>query len=89
MSAVRDIAAAVRRGQATPAAAATEASLLLAKADADGLNATLHWSPELLQAEARRVAAVPAAERSPAGPAQRIHEQVSRLPGRNRDFIVR
>jgi aspartyl-tRNA(Asn)/glutamyl-tRNA(Gln) amidotransferase subunit A len=63
MSAVRGIAEAVHRGSATPAAAAAEAGRLLAKADADGLNATLHWSPALLEAEARRVAEVPAAER--------------------------
>ena len=33
----------------------------LAAADAAGLNATLHWSRELLEAEATRVAAMPAA----------------------------
>ena len=43
------------------AAAACETATRLAAADAAGLNATLHWSATELEAEARRVDAMPAA----------------------------
>ncbi len=55
MSAVAAIAAAVVGGKASTAAAAKEAGRLLAQADRDGLNATLHWSQDLLDREAARV----------------------------------
>ena len=42
------------------AATARETGARLAKADADGLNATLHWSQAALDAEAARVDALPA-----------------------------
>ncbi len=44
----------------TAAAVARETGIRLAKADADGLNATLHWSQAALDAEAARVDARPA-----------------------------
>ncbi len=53
MSAVKNIAEAVRSGRARAAAAAGETGRLLRQNQ--GLNATLHWSQELLDAEAARV----------------------------------
>ncbi len=55
MSAVAHIAAAVAGGRTSAASAAREAGRRLRTAEAAGLNATLHWSQELLDAEARRV----------------------------------
>ena len=55
MSAVAHIARAVNAGRTSALSAAHEAARLLRKADADGLNATLHWSEDLLRGEAARV----------------------------------
>jgi aspartyl-tRNA(Asn)/glutamyl-tRNA(Gln) amidotransferase subunit A len=57
MKSVADIAAAVREGRVTAADVAHDTGVRLAAADAAGLNATLHWSPQLLEQEATRVAA--------------------------------
>ncbi len=60
MSEVAAIAAAVGGGRTSAASAAKEVGRRLQKADADGLNAVLHWSQTLLNAEAARVDAGPA-----------------------------
>ncbi|MGE5230540.1 MAG: amidase family protein, partial [Deltaproteobacteria bacterium] len=44
----------------TAAEVARETGARLARAAADGLNATLHWSQDALNAEAARVDALPA-----------------------------
>ncbi len=61
MSAIQHITSAMHEGRSTPQATATETARRLT--EAAPLNAVLHWSPELLAAEARRVEAVSPAER--------------------------
>ncbi len=61
MSAVRNIVAAIHSGKASASRAAAHTSRLLQRAE--GLNAMLHWRPELIAAEARRVDSLPAPER--------------------------
>ena len=58
MSGVAEQAGRVRVGKETAAQSAQAVAERLRAADARGLNATLHWSDEMLSAEARRVDAL-------------------------------
>jgi len=66
LSSVARIAASVGSGEVPAAAVARDPGRLLADADARGLNATLHWSQDTLDGEARRTDALLSSGAAPA-----------------------
>jgi aspartyl-tRNA(Asn)/glutamyl-tRNA(Gln) amidotransferase subunit A len=83
MSEVAGVVEAVTGGRRTAADGARETGAHLARLEREGLNATLHWSPELLDAEARR-----ADETIRAASARRIDLSLSGVPVAIKDNIV-
>ena len=83
MNSVAGIAEAVAAGRRTADQGSRETATHLARVEREGLNATLHWSPELLDAEAKR-----ADETIRAASARRLPLPLAGVPVVLKDNIV-